>query len=149
MKRLPPEFVVVAAAAVLIVLGCLAPEAFGARPPASAPRDTGICLPEQAGGIGMDFYAVDYPDEQVVIYTYFCNGQPRSIIALYEWKPATPLPTRKAMLAAELKRLDTLHGYSNKITTLHQRLAERQLEQYQPTPAEVRKQKVKAARSVV
>ena len=108
--------------------------AFGAQFSSAAT----ICLPEQAGGIGKDFYAVMYPSEGIVVYSYYCNGQPRSIIALSEFKPMWPLPAKGKPLATELMRLDAMqaHASPDKITTVHKRIAEQQLRLYQPSPAE-------------
>jgi len=118
------------------------------QPPAAVPAKA-ICLPQEAGGIGTQFTTVDHPDQQVIIYTYLCNGQPMWVYGLYSWNPLRTRPVKSGTLAAELKKLYVQMGYMNQNSAPYDEMARRQLEAYQLTPTELKKQQTRANRSMV
>ncbi len=88
------------------------------------------CMPTQAAGIGTNLASVNYPDDKLVIYTYYCNGQATYVIGLYDFKPVWPAPKGAKEFAVELKRLYVMQGYSNQITPQVREKVEMQLKSY-------------------
>ena len=88
-------------------------------------------MPKDASGTGSAMVTVSYSDDKATVLTWFCAmGEGQSVIVLDEWKS----PVKKlsgSNLAAELKRLQVLEGYSGKISPELKRKAKDQLVKYE------------------
>ena len=103
-------------------------------------KDGPACLPREAGGTGTQLTTVDHPDSQVVIHTYLCNGQPTWVYGLYKWGPLRNRPQKAGTYAYELRKLYTQMGHMAEDKAAYDALARRQLEDYQLSPYELKKQ---------
>lgn len=131
MKRLRPEFIIIALSAALFAWGCFAPSAFAAD-----------CLPVEAGGYGAQYTRVVHADHKVVIRTFTCNGQGAWVFEKYEGDQAPAEPATAKDLAALLQRLRP-KAAEMRNRLVYEDLAREQLRLYQPPPAQVFKQRGK------
>ena len=95
------------------------------------------CHPEEAGGYGRFFVRVMHADAGVTIYSWYCSGQGTYIVARPEWGDLPP-PENAAEFRKAWKRLNDLYR-KNPPTKAQRQLAEQQLIDYLPMPAQRRK----------
>ena len=95
------------------------------------------CHPEEAGGYGRFLTRVAHADAGVVIYTWYCAGEGAYIVARPEWGDL-PQPDDLLTFKKTWARLNAMYR-KNPPTRAQRKLAEQQLIDYMPTPAQRRK----------